>query len=36
MAVSLTPSPGSIKERIVKQMKVNGSSVAGDQLGQSI
>ena len=34
--VSLTLSPGSIKERIVKQMEVNGTSVTGEQPAQSI
>jgi hypothetical protein len=34
--VSLTLSPGSLKERIVKQMEVNGTSVTGEQSGPSI
>jgi hypothetical protein len=34
--VSLKLSPGTIKERIVKQMEVNGTSVTGEQPGQSI
>jgi hypothetical protein len=30
IGVSLMPKPGSIKERIVKQMEVNGTSVTGE------
>jgi len=36
VGVSLTLRSGSIKERIEKQMEANGTSVAGEQPGQSI
>jgi hypothetical protein len=36
IGVSLTLSPGTLKERIVKQMEVNGTSVTGEQPAESI